>query len=69
MKYVWIIMLVVILIIWTIHAIKDIAYCIKTYKGYSWSFIICMFEISTYTLILSIFVATFIYSLILFIEG
>lgn len=69
MKYVWIIMLVVILIVWTIHAIKDIAYCIKTYKKYPLSYIICLFEFSTYALILSIFASTFIYSLILFIEG
>lgn len=69
MKYVWVIMLVVILIIWTIYAIKDIAHCIKRYKGYPLNYIICSFEFSTYVLIFSILVSIFAYSLILYIKG
>ena len=66
MKYIWIIMLIIIEIIWFIFSLKDFIYTAKRFKpNYIWD----MLEGYTYGFIIVHLCLLFGYSLAVFIKG
>lgn len=69
MKYVWIVMLIIVEIIWSIFSIKDFTYTAKRYKYYYIWEMLKMLEGYTISFIIVHLCLLFGYSLALFIKG
>ena len=66
MKYIWIIMLIIIDIIWFIFSLKDFIYAAKRYRNKN---ILLWLKNYTISFIVLNLMASFFYSLYLFIRG